>query len=356
MKGMLRILALAPFSHASGPGGARGRRVGREARRAGHPAGVRREAPKPRRGDLGRDGGGRRAPSPRRSRSGRRRARSRSSGSRAQDERPVSDVIGSGRRHRLNGRAGDISKAVEVTFYDDFPGIAIVQAVYTNRGRGEIRVRSWTNGRYHRGRDAGRGRARLLVLPERLVREPSRLGPAAQDRLRPGQLPGDERLRLRRGHAGRGRVAARRRDRGGPRGARARGWSRSRSARPDGRHRIARGPLRDGSRPSGRARASRRCGPSSRSTAGDHFRTLATYRRLMARQGAALPDGAQVGLRADLVRLGLRSHLHDRPGPRQPAGREEARLRLGDARRRLAGGGRRLDARSPRSTRGATPT
>ena len=65
-----------------------------------------------------------------------------------QDEQPLSDVIGSGRRHRLNGRAGDIGKAVDVTFYDDFPGIAIVQAVYTNRGRGEIRVRSWTNGRY----------------------------------------------------------------------------------------------------------------------------------------------------------------------------------------------------------------
>jgi alpha-galactosidase len=64
-----------------------------------------------------------------------------------QDEQPVSDVIGSGRRHRLNGRAGDLGKTVEITFYDDFPGVAVVQAVYTNRGRGEIRVRSWTNGR-----------------------------------------------------------------------------------------------------------------------------------------------------------------------------------------------------------------
>ncbi len=65
-----------------------------------------------------------------------------------QDEQPVSDVIGSGRRHRLSGRAGDIDKSVEVTFYDDFPGVAVLQAVYTNHGRGEIRVRSWTNGHY----------------------------------------------------------------------------------------------------------------------------------------------------------------------------------------------------------------
>jgi hypothetical protein len=65
-----------------------------------------------------------------------------------QDDQPVSDVMGSGRRHRLNGRAGDVGKIVEVTFYDDFPAFAVVQAVYRNHGRGEVRVRSWTNGRY----------------------------------------------------------------------------------------------------------------------------------------------------------------------------------------------------------------
>jgi len=65
-----------------------------------------------------------------------------------QDQQPASDVIGGGQRHRLSGRAGDLGKTVEVTFYDDFPGVAIVQAVYTNHGRGEIRVKSWTNGHY----------------------------------------------------------------------------------------------------------------------------------------------------------------------------------------------------------------
>jgi alpha-galactosidase len=65
-----------------------------------------------------------------------------------EDEQPVCDVMGAGRRHRLTGRAGDVGKTVEVTFYDDFPGVAVVQAAYTNHGRAEIRIRSWTNGRY----------------------------------------------------------------------------------------------------------------------------------------------------------------------------------------------------------------
>jgi alpha-galactosidase len=63
-----------------------------------------------------------------------------------QDEQPVSDVIGRGLRHRLNGRAGDVGKTVEVTFYDDFLGIAVAGRTRTTVG--EIRVRSWTNGRY----------------------------------------------------------------------------------------------------------------------------------------------------------------------------------------------------------------
>ena len=67
----------------------------------------------------------------------------------------------------------------------------------------------------------GSPRAGVLVLPERLVRGAPGLGAAARRRLQARQLPRHERIGLRRRHAGRRRLAPRRRARDRPPRARA---------------------------------------------------------------------------------------------------------------------------------------
>ena len=262
----------------------------------------------------------------------------------AQDEQPVSDAIGSGRRHRLTGRAGDLGRTVEITFYDDFPGLAVVQAVYTNHGRGEIRVRGWTNGRYSVAASARAGKsppsgptraARTRSVPTGSCR--SEVG-FAQDNYQGmnasdygGGTPVVDVWRRGLGLAV-GHVEPSPRLVSLP------------VARPD-----ARPPRRSRSAsrrtaPSGRARASRRCAPSWRctraTTSGPSRRTADSW----AARASAHPWRPRAAFEPIWCAWGYgRTFTTDQVLASLPVV-EEARLRLGDPRRRLAGGGRRLDA------------
>src|SRR5262249_20435593 len=55
---------------------------------------------------------------------------------------------GAAHRHRIVGRAGNLEKSVEVSFYDDFPAAAIMQTTYTNVGTAPVTIASWTQNRY----------------------------------------------------------------------------------------------------------------------------------------------------------------------------------------------------------------
>jgi alpha-galactosidase len=65
-----------------------------------------------------------------------------------QGEESVSDAIGTGRRHRLVGRSSDLEKTLEVIFYDDWPRVAVMRSVYSNRGAKPIRIESWSQNHY----------------------------------------------------------------------------------------------------------------------------------------------------------------------------------------------------------------
>ena len=204
------------------------------------------------------------------------------------EESAVNDALGDGRRVTLIGHAGRIAKRVEVTAYDGRPRWLFVRVRYTNEGDAPVEVLGWTSHRYvfdagARGRGAG-----LLVVPERLLREAARLGAAPPARLHAAELPGHERLGLRRRHAGRRRVAARRRPRGRPRRARSEARVAARAAAP-GRQRRAGGRARSApTTPRSRARASTRCAPSWPCTAAITSRRCArTARRCRPRASAS---------------------------------------------------------------------
>jgi alpha-galactosidase len=61
---------------------------------------------------------------------------------------PPGDPLGAGRRHRVVGKAGGLEKAVEVSFYDDFPNAAVIQTTYANIGSAPVTIASWTQNRY----------------------------------------------------------------------------------------------------------------------------------------------------------------------------------------------------------------
>ena len=65
-----------------------------------------------------------------------------------QTREAVRDVFGTGRRLRLTGETPAIAKTVIVSVYDAFPRVAVVQAVYTNRGQSDVTVESWTGVRH----------------------------------------------------------------------------------------------------------------------------------------------------------------------------------------------------------------
>ena len=96
--------------------------------------------------------------------------------------------------------------------------MAFFQVHYSINRTEALRVTGWTNNRYSIDR-RGLGRAGLLVLPERLVPQSSRLGAAVEGQFQAGELSRHERDRLRRRNAGGGCVASRCRHRGRPPGA-----------------------------------------------------------------------------------------------------------------------------------------
>ncbi len=70
-------------------------------------------------------------------------------------EEPMTDALGTGRRHRIVGRAAGLEKTVEVSFYDEWPQLAVLQTTYTNSGKEPVTIASWTQCRYNVAAGAG---------------------------------------------------------------------------------------------------------------------------------------------------------------------------------------------------------
>jgi alpha-galactosidase len=64
------------------------------------------------------------------------------------EEERVADTLGPGQRYRLSGRSGDIEKTVEVTFYDEFPALAVFEVSYRNLAAAAASSLGWVNHRY----------------------------------------------------------------------------------------------------------------------------------------------------------------------------------------------------------------
>lgn len=60
----------------------------------------------------------------------------------------VKDAIGAGRRLRVSGKSGDLTKTVVVTVYDDFPAMAVFDVQYENNGNANVTVTKWVNHGY----------------------------------------------------------------------------------------------------------------------------------------------------------------------------------------------------------------
>lgn len=60
----------------------------------------------------------------------------------------VQDMIGKGVVTVIKGDGGAVQKTVEVTVYDDFPGMAVFKVSYTNQSPNNIEIESWTNNHY----------------------------------------------------------------------------------------------------------------------------------------------------------------------------------------------------------------
>jgi alpha-galactosidase len=58
------------------------------------------------------------------------------------------DGFGSGERLSLTGKSSDLRKDVSVTIYTDFPSMAIFDVTYTNEGSAPLAVRGWANSQY----------------------------------------------------------------------------------------------------------------------------------------------------------------------------------------------------------------
>ena len=75
----------------------------------------------------------------------------------SQKDGRVKDAFGEGERLTLEGKEGPLTKRVSVTVYDAFPAMAFFDVQYTNTGKTELAVTSWTNNAYTM--DAQRGAA-----------------------------------------------------------------------------------------------------------------------------------------------------------------------------------------------------
>ncbi len=60
----------------------------------------------------------------------------------------VSDRMGAGQRLTVTGQAGNLSKTVAVTVYDNFPAMAFFDVQYTNAGGMNLAVTKWINNAY----------------------------------------------------------------------------------------------------------------------------------------------------------------------------------------------------------------
>ena len=66
-----------------------------------------------------------------------------------QDEAPIAGPHGPGRRHRLRGLAnGAIERVQTVTFFDRYPGMALVDVVYRNVTKRPVGIAGWRNATY----------------------------------------------------------------------------------------------------------------------------------------------------------------------------------------------------------------
>ncbi len=64
-----------------------------------------------------------------------------------QEER-VQDTLGAGRRSVLAGVSRGLRKSVSVTFYDEFPGLAVFHVRYSNESDVEVPIAAWTSNRH----------------------------------------------------------------------------------------------------------------------------------------------------------------------------------------------------------------
>ena len=78
----------------------------------------------------------------------------------SQKQAPVKDAFGEGKRLTVEGKAGTLTKKVSVTVYNDFPAMAFFDVQYTNTGRTELAIRSWTNNAYTLDAQPGAGHSR----------------------------------------------------------------------------------------------------------------------------------------------------------------------------------------------------
>ena len=69
----------------------------------------------------------------------------------------IKDAFGPGERLTVEGKAGTLTKTVAVTVYDEFPAMAFFEVQYSNTGRTELAVRSWTNNSYELTAQRGMG-------------------------------------------------------------------------------------------------------------------------------------------------------------------------------------------------------
>jgi alpha-galactosidase len=58
------------------------------------------------------------------------------------------DAFGEGERLTVEGKAGELTKTVSVTVYDDFPAMAFFEVQYTNTGTSKLAINSWINNAY----------------------------------------------------------------------------------------------------------------------------------------------------------------------------------------------------------------
>ena len=163
-------------------------------------------------------------------------------------EQPVSDALGTGKAHRLVGRAGGLEKTVEVVFYDEFPRVAVLRTSWANTGPAPVHVDAWGQNQYAVQAAAGAAEPAFWSYQSgSYEKRPDWVLPLPAG-FRQDNFQGMNASDYGGGHTGRGRLAPRRRPRGGS--PRARAEERLASGRAAvGRPRDARRAPRGGPHP-----------------------------------------------------------------------------------------------------------